>query len=421
MAVTVTDPHSPAPASPFDDMGRVRAEFPILSRQVRGKPLAYFDNAATTQKPESVIDAMSRFYREDNANVHRGVHYLSQRATDLYEEARHKINVFLGALVGCETIFTRGATEAINLVANSFGRAMVGPGDEILVSHMEHHSNIVPWQMLREATGAVLRVIPINDDGELMMDEYDRLLNEKTKIVAVTHVSNALGTVNPVPEICRKAREQGARVLVDGAQSAPHMPIDMQALGADFFVCAGHKMYGPTGVGVLYGRAEALDRMPPWQGGGDMILSVSFDKTVYARIPGKFEAGTPPIAEVIGLGAAVDFLTGLGMENVAAHEAVLLGRAARALRDVPGIRIIGNAREKAGVISFTMDCAHPHDIGQILDGEGVAVRAGHHCAQPVMQRFGVPATARASFGLYNTPEEVDRLAAALLKVRELFC
>ena len=420
MAVTVTDPHSPAPASPFDDMGRVRAEFPILSRQVRGKPLAYFDNAATTQKPESVIDAISRFYREDNANVHRGVHYLSQRATDLYEEARHKINVFLGALVGCETIFTRGATEAINLVANSFGRATLRPGDEILVSHMEHHSNIVPWQMLREATGAVLRVIPINDDGELMMDEYDRLLNERTKIVAVTHVSNALGTVNPVPEICRKAREQGARVLVDGAQSAPHMPIDMQALGADFFVCAGHKMYGPTGVGVLYGRAEALDRMPPWQGGGDMILSVSFDKTVYAHIPQKFEAGTPPVAEVIGLGAAVDYLCGLGVENVAAHEAALLAYATRAMKEVPGLKIIGNARRKAGVISFVMDCAHPHDIGQILDDNGVAVRAGHHCAQPVMHRYGVPATARASFGLYNTTEEIDALVRGLHKVREVF-
>lgn len=402
------------------DVERVRADFPILSRKVRGHDLAYLDNAATTQKPRTVIDAISRFYEQDNANVHRGVHYLSQRATDLYEEARHKVNRFMGATVGCETIFTRGATEAINLVANSFGRGLVGPGDEVLVSFMEHHSNIVPWQMLCEATGATLRVIPMSHDGELLLDEYDRLLNGNTKIVAVTHVSNALGTVNPVSEMCRKAHEQGARVLVDGAQSAPHIPIDMQALGADFFVCSGHKMYGPTGVGVLYGRAEVLDRMPPWQGGGDMILSVSFEKTVYARIPNKFEAGTPPIAEVIGLGAAVDYLNAIGMENVAAHERGLLGHALAALRDVPGVTVIGNARHRAGVVSFVMDCAHPHDIGQLLDAEGVAVRAGHHCAQPVMRHYGVPATARASFGLYNTRAEVDALVRGLHRVREMF-
>ncbi len=419
MAVSMNtkEPNGAPDAFPVE---RVRGDFPILTRRVRGNPLVYFDNAATTQKPESVIEAMSRFYREDNANVHRGVHYLSQRATDLYEAARHRVNAFLGANVGCETIFTRGATEAINLVAQSYGRAVVGPGDEVIVSHMEHHSNIVPWQMLCAEKGATLRVIPINDDGDLDMGEYARLLNGRTRIVSVVHVSNALGTVNPVPEICRLAHEAGARVLVDGAQSAPHIPIDMQALGADFFVVAGHKMYGPTGVGVLYGRAECLERMPPWQGGGDMILSVSFDKTVYAHIPQKFEAGTPPVAEVIGLGAAVDYLCGLGVENVAAHEAALLAYATRAMKEVPGLKIIGNARRKAGVISFVMDCAHPHDIGQILDDNGVAVRAGHHCAQPVMHRYGVPATARASFGLYNTTEEIDALVRGLHKVREVF-
>ncbi len=408
------------PPAPYD-VERVRGDFPILSRTVRnGKKLVYLDNAATSQKPQCVIDAISRYYSQDNANVHRGVHYLSQRATDLYEEARHKINGFLGTVVGCETIFTRGATEAINLVANGFGKGFVNAGDEVLISHMEHHSNIVPWQMLCEARGATLRVIPINDDGELIMEEFDRLLNGRTKMVAVTHVSNALGTVNPVAEICRKAREAGAKVLIDGAQSAPHMPIDMKAIGADFFVAAGHKMCGPTGVGVLYGRAELLDRMPPWQGGGDMILSVTFEKTVYAHIPARFEAGTPPIAEVIGLGEAADYLTKLGMDKVAAHEHDLMVYGTGQLKQVPGVTIIGNAKEKAGAISFTMDCAHPHDIGQLLDDEGVAIRAGHHCAQPVMQRYGLAATARASFGLYNTRAEIDALIAGLHRVREMF-
>ena len=419
MAVTAQK-HSTAPATPYD-VECVRRDFPILSRTVRnGKKLVYLDNAATSQKPQCVIDAISRYYSEDNANIHRGVHYLSQCATDLYEDARHKINGFLGTVVGCETIFTRGATEAINLVAHGFGKGFVNAGDEVLISHMEHHSNIVPWQMLCEARNATLRVIPINDDGELMMDEFDRLLNGRTKMVAVTHVSNALGTVNPVAEICRKAREAGARVLIDGAQSAPHMPIDMKAIGADFFVAAGHKMCGPTGVGVLYGRAELLDRMPPWQGGGDMILSVTFEKTTYAHIPARFEAGTPPIAEVIGLGAAADYLTKLGMDKVAAHEHSLMVYCTEQLKQVPGVTIIGNAKEKAGAISFTMDCAHPHDIGQILDDEGIAIRAGHHCAQPVMQRYGVAATARASFGLYNTRAEIDALVAGLYKVREMF-
>ena len=419
MAVTATK-HDTAPPAPYD-AERLRRDFPILSHPVRnGKKLVYLDNAATSQKPQCVIDAISRYYSRDNANVHRGVHHLSQRATDLYEEARQKINRFLGTVVGCETIFTRGATEAINLVAHGFGRGFVNAGDEVLISHMEHHSNIVPWQMLCEARGATLRVIPINDDGELIMEEFERLLNGRTKMVAVTHVSNALGTVNPVSEICRKAREAGAKVLIDGAQSAPHMPIDMKAIGADFFVAAGHKMYGPTGVGVLYGRAELLDRMPPWQGGGDMILSVTFEKTTYAHIPARFEAGTPPIAEVIGLGEAADYLTRLGMETVARHERDLMVYCTEQLRQVPGVTIIGNAKEKAGSVSFTMDCAHPHDIGQILDDEGVAIRAGHHCAQPVMQRYGLAATARASFGLYNTRAEIDALIAGLHKVREIF-
>ena len=422
MAVTAPKHGTPptAPTAPHD-VDRVRRDFPILSRTVRnGKPLVYLDNAATSQKPQCVIDAISRYYCESNANVHRGVHYLSQCATDLYEEARQKINHFLGTVVGCETIFTRGATEAINLVAHGFGKGFVNAGDEVLISHMEHHSNIVPWQMLCEARGATLRVIPINDDGELIMGEFDRLLNGRTKMVAVTHVSNALGTVNPVAEICRKAREAGAKVLIDGAQSAPHTPIDMKTIGADFFVAAWHKMYGPTGVGVLYGRAELLDRMPPWQGGGDMILSVTFEKTVYAHIPARFEAGTPPIAEVIGLGAAADYLTKLGMDKVARHEHDLMVYGTEQLKRVPGVTIIGNAKEKAGAISFTMDCAHPHDIGQILDDEGIAIRAGHHCAQPVMQRYGLAATARASFGLYNTRAEIDALVAGLFKVREMF-
>ena len=416
MAATAPQ-QTPAPY----DVERIRHDFPILSRTVRnGRKLVYLDNAATSQKPQCVIDAISHYYSNDNANVHRGVHYLSQCATDLYEDARHKINHFLGTVVGCETIFTRGATEAINLVAHGFGRGFVNAGDEVLISHMEHHSNIVPWQMLCEARGATLRVIPINDDGELIMEEFDRLLNGRTKMVAVTHVSNALGTVNPVAEICRKAREAGAKVLIDGAQSAPHMPIDMKAIGADFFVAAGHKMCGPTGVGVLYGRAELLDRMPPWQGGGDMILSVTFEKTVYAHIPARFEAGTPPIAEVIGLGEAADYLTKLGMDKVAQHEHDLMVYGTEQLKQVPGVTIIGNAKEKAGAISFTLDCAHPHDIGQILDDEGIAIRAGHHCAQPVMQRYGIAATARASFGLYNTRAEIDALVAGLYRVREMF-
>lgn len=417
MAVTVGKQQvNPLPL----DVARVREQFPILKTCVHGNPLVYLDNAATTQKPQCVIDALTRFYTHENANVHRGIHYLSQQATEHYEAARRRISAFLGASVNCEIVFTRGATEAINLVAHSFGRSWLNSGDEILISHMEHHSNIVPWQMLCEERGAKLRVIPINDAGELDMDAFDRLLNERTRLVAVTHVSNALGAVNPVRELCRKAREQGAASLVDGAQSAPHLPVDMRDLGADFFVCSGHKMYGPTGIGVLYGRASWLERMPPYQGGGDMILSVSFDKTVYADLPHKFEAGTPPIAGAIALGVAVAFLDELGMARIVAHEHDLLAYAANTLAAIDGLRIIGNARDKAGIVSFTLDGVHPHDVSQLLDQEGVAVRAGHHCAQPVMERYGLPATVRASLGVYNTREDIDALAAGLRHVRVLF-
>lgn len=411
---------TPVQSRPPFDSERVRAQFPILGAMVRGKPLVYLDNAATTQKPQCVIDAITRYYTQENANVHRGIHYLSQKATDRYEEARHKINAFLGTSVGCETIFTRGATEAINLVAHSFGRSWVNAGDEILISHMEHHSNIVPWQLLCEEREAKLRVVPINDAGELIMEEYDRLLNERTRLVAVTHVSNALGTVNPVRDICRKARDQGAASLVDGAQSAPHMPIDMHDIGADFFVCSGHKMYAPTGIGVLYGRAAWLEQMRPYQGGGDMILSVSFEKTVFAELPHKFEAGTPNIEGVIALGAAVEFLEKSGMENIAAYEHELLTHATESLSVIEGLHIIGTAGKKGGILSFIMDGVHPHDIGQLLDEEGIAIRTGHHCAEPTMKRYGIPATARASLALYNTREEIDALARALTRIRDMF-
>ncbi len=402
------------------DAGRIRKDFPILHTKVRGKPLVYLDNAATTQKPQAVIDAITRYYTAQNANVHRGVHHLSQTATCLYDDARQKIAAFLNASVECEIIFTRGTTESINLVAQSYGRKNIREGDEILISHMEHHSNIVPWQILCQQTGARLRVIPMDDDGNLLMEEFDRLLNPRTKLVSVVHVSNALGTVNPIKEISAKAHTLNVPVLVDGAQSTPHTRIDLKALGCDFFACSGHKMYGPTGIGILYGRAAMLEDMPPYQSGGDMILSVTLEKTIYGRLPSKFEAGTPNIEGAITLGAAVDYLNALGMENIQKHEQDLLHYATEAVKAVPGLHIMGNAREKAGVLAFTMDAAHPHDIGQILDEEGVAVRAGHHCAQPVMQRFGVPATTRASFGLYNTHEDVDALVAALHKVHKVF-
>ena len=402
------------------DVVAARRDFPILSRTVHGKPLVYLDNGATSQKPQVVIDTLSRYYREENANIHRGVHYLSEQATAAYEEAREKIQAFINAGHKEEIIFLRGTTEAINLVAQSYGRSFLKPGDEIVVSAMEHHSNIVPWQMLREQSGARLRVIPINHDGELVLDEYRRMLNDKTKLVSVTHVSNALGTVVPVAEIVSAAHERGIPVMLDGAQAVPHLKVDVQALGCDFYAFSGHKLFGPSGVGVLYGRRELLDRMPPYQGGGDMISLVTFEKTHYNVLPYKFEAGTPHIAGGIGLGAAVDYLRRLEWDKVAAHEQELLAYATEKLTAIDGLRIIGTAKHKAGVISFVFDKIHAHDVGTILDEEGVAVRAGHHCAMPVMQRFGVPATTRASFALYNTREEIDVLAGAILKALKVF-
>lgn len=402
------------------DVQAIRKDFPVLFRTVYDKPLIYLDNAATTHKPETVLDAMDRFYRSCNANVHRGVHRLSMDATALYDEARRTLHRFFGTAIGCEIIFTRGATESLNLIAQSYGGSVLREGDEVLLSWMEHHSNIVPWQMVCERTGAKLRPVPILDDGSLDMDAFRAMLSERVKIVAITHVSNALGTVNPVAEITRLAHDAGAVVVVDGAQAAPHLPVNLRELGVDFYVAAGHKMYGPTGIGILYGRADLLERMPPWQGGGDMILSVSFEKTVYAQPPQKFEAGTPPIAEAVGLAAAAEYLMRIGMPNIHQYEQHLLSVLTEKLGQIPGLRILGTAPEKTGVVSFVMDCAHSHDIGQILDGEGVAVRAGHHCAQPVMQRFGVPATTRASLGLYNTEAEFDTLVKALHKVRRMF-
>jgi cysteine desulfurase/selenocysteine lyase len=404
---------------PLDPV-RAREDFPILSIRPHGKRLIYLDNAATTQKPRQVIDAIRHYYEQENANVHRGVHHLSERATEAYEAARKKVQRFFNIPLSCEVVFTRGATESINLVAQSYGRAFLREGDEIVLTRMEHHSNIVPWQMVCQEKGARIRVAPMNERGELLMDDFARLLNERTRLVSVVHVSNALGTVNPVRDIIRLAHERRIPVLLDGAQSAPHMPVDVQELGCDFFVCSGHKMYGPTGIGVLYGRGEWLDRMPPWQGGGDMIMSVTFEKTTYNTAPYKFEAGTPNIAGAVGLGAAVDYLSALGMDRVAAHEQDLLEHGTRLLGDIPGLRLIGTAARKAGVLSFVMDMAHPHDIGQILDEEGIAIRAGHHCAQPVMDFYGVPATARASLGVYTTREDLDALANGIRAVKEMF-
>lgn len=398
----------------------IRAEFPILARSVRGRPLVYLDNAATTQKPASVIDSCANYYRDTNANVHRGVHRLSELATGAFESSRHRVRDFIGARESREVIFVRGATEAINLVASSFGALRVKRGDEIVVTTLEHHSNIVPWQILCERTGATLRVAPINDRGELILDELWKLVTTRTKLIALTHVSNALGTVNPVKDIIRAAHDQGVAVLVDGAQAVPHLPVRVQDLDSDFFVFSSHKMYGPMGVGVLHGKAEHLEAMPPYQSGGDMISSVTFEKTTYNRIPHKFEAGTPDVAGVIGLGRAVEFLERVGVERIGEHEKKLLDYATGRIGEVEGIRLIGTASEKAAVLSFTMGDVHPHDIGTILDEEGIAVRTGHHCAQPVMQRFGVPATVRASFGVYNTTGEVDALARGLEKVFEVF-
>jgi cysteine desulfurase/selenocysteine lyase len=407
-------------AAPHYDVARIRADFPILAREVYGKPLVYLDNAATTQKPRVVIDAIRRFYEETNANIHRGLHFLSERATEQYESVRSKVRDFLGAGDDREIVFTRGTTEAINLVAASWGRWQLRPGDEIVLSAMEHHSNIVPWQLVCEATGAKIRVIPMDDSGELQLEQYEKLLGPRTKLVAITHVSNALGTVNPVEKIVAAAKAVGARVLVDGAQAVPHLPVNVQALGCDFYAFSGHKLFGPTGVGVLWGRAELLDAMPPYQGGGEMIRTVTFERSTWNHIPHKFEAGTPPIAEVIGLGAAIDYVEQVGREAISQHEHGLLARAIQGLSAVPGVRIVGTAKHKAAVVSFVLDGIHPHDVGTILDREGIAIRAGHHCAQPLMQRLGLVATARASFALYNTVEEADALVAGVAKVIEVF-
>lgn len=402
-----------------DQVKRVRADFPALAQCVHAKPLAYLDNAATTQKPAAVIEAISRYYRQDNANVHRGVHTLSERATAAYEGARERIRAYINAESTRELVFLRGTTEAINLVAQSYARPRVGSEDEILITEMEHHSNIVPWQMVRDQTGCTLRVVPINDSGELDMAAFERLLGRRTALLAVGHVSNALGTVNPVGELIERAHDLGVPVLVDGAQALPHMPVDVQALGADFYAFSGHKMFGPTGIGVLYAREALLGEMPPYQGGGDMIKMVRFEETLYSDLPYKFEAGTPNIAGAVGLGAAVDYLQALGMERVRVYERELLAYAEARLAQIEGLRIIGTASDKAAVVSFVLDGVHPHDLGTILDHAGVAIRTGHHCAMPVMERFGVPATARASFAFYNIREEVDALVAALSDARNL--
>jgi len=402
------------------DVEEVRRDFPILGEKVRGKPLVYLDSAATTQKPRVVIERLDRYYRTENANIHRGIHFLSERATEAYEEARATVARFLGAADAREIVFVRGTTEAINLVAQSYGRKFIGEGDEIIVSAMEHHSNIVPWQILREQVGADLRVIPMNNHGELLVDEYERLFSDQTKLVAVTHVSNALGTINPVGEIIQIAHRRGVPVMVDGAQAVPHLRVDVREIDCDFYAFSGHKLYGPTGVGVLYGKASLLDAMPPYQGGGDMISSVTFEKTLYNVLPYKFEAGTPNIAGAIGLGAAIDYLSKVRLDLVAAHERELLAYATEAVSAIKGVRIIGTAREKAAVLSFVLDGVHAHDVGTILDQDGIAIRAGHHCAMPVMERFGVPATARASLALYNQREEVDALVGAIEKVKRVF-
>jgi len=402
------------------DVEKVRKDFPVLSMEVNGKPLVYLDNGASSQVPQSVIDRTSKYLAEEHSNIHRGVHYLSQHATTAYEAAREKVKRFINAPDANCCIFVRGTTEGINLVAHSYGKGFINEGDEIIVSQMEHHSNIVPWQMVAEDRGATIRVIPMNERGELIIDEYENLLNERTKMVAVTHVSNSLGTVNPLKEMIATAHKFGVPVCVDGAQSVPHFPVDVQDLDADFFVFSGHKMFGPTGSGVMYGKREWLDKMPPYQTGGSQIRIVSFEKTTYAPLPAKFEAGTPAIAAGIGLGAAIDYINAIDFEAAAAYEHELLEYATERLADIPGVRIIGTAAEKASVLSFTIDDIHPHDIGTILDQQGIAVRAGHHCAQPVMQFFDVPATARASFAFYNTREEVDKLADAVQKVIEVF-
>ena len=404
---------------PFE-IEKVLQDFPALGLSVHGKPLVYLDNAASTQKPLSVLDAADRCYREYYSNVHRGVHYLSQKATQAYEEARIKVQGFVGAARPEEIVFVRGATEGINLVASTFGRSRVKPGDEVLVTEMEHHSNIVPWQMLCDDVGATLRVAPIDDRGEVILEEYEKLLNERTRLAAITYISNALGTINPVQEMIEMAHTQEVPVLVDGAQAAPHKVVDVQALDCEFFVFSGHKMFGPTGIGALYGKLDLLSAMPPYQGGGEMIRSVTFAKTEYAEPPARFEAGTPNIVGAIAMGAAVDYLQGIGLEAISRYESGLLDYATEALSVVPGVRLVGTAPNRASVVSFVIDGVHPHDVGTILDREGIAVRAGHHCAQPVMEHFGVPATVRASLALYNQRREVDRLVSGVAKVKEIF-
>ena len=407
-------------AIPTLDVERLREDFPILAQRVRGKPLVYLDNAATSQKPRAVIDAVSRFYGSENANIHRGVHYLSERATVAYDGVRERVARFLNAASPREIVFTRGTTEGINLVAQSWGRSTLKAGDEILITGMEHHSNIVPWQLVAAQTGATVRAVPITDTGELDLKAFDRLLTDRTRLLAVVHLSNALGTINPVRWMISHARERGIVTLVDGAQSAPHLPVDVQALDCDFYAFSGHKIFGPTGIGALYGRASLLEAMPPWQGGGDMIETVTLEQSTWAPPPARFEAGTPPIAQVIGLGAALEYVEAVGRPAIGAWEEELLAYATERVGELDGVRIIGTAREKASVLSFVVEGVHPHDVGAVLDDEGVAIRTGHHCAQPVMHRFGVPATVRASFAFYNTRAEVDALVRGLLRVRSVF-
>ncbi len=404
----------------LDRLDKIRADFPILGMQVSGKPLAYLDNAASSQMPQAVIDRIVKYQSQEHSNIHRAVHYLSELATREYEAARVNVQNFINAKESREIIFTRGTTEAINLVMHGYGRAFISEGDEIILSALEHHANIVPWQMLAQEKGAVLRVIPMNDDGELLIDEFEALFNEKTKFLALSHVSNALGTINPVKSMTAFAHRHGVPVMLDGAQAAPHQSLDVQDLDCDFYAFSGHKMCGPTGIGVLYGKAHMLEKMQPYQGGGDMILSVTFKKTVYNVIPAKFEAGTPPIMAAIGLGAAIDYLNGVGLANIEAYEKYLLDYATGRVSGLDGVRIIGTARSKAAVISFEIDGVHPHDVGTILNGDGIAIRTGHHCAQPVMDRFNVPATARASFAFYNTKQEIDKLVEGICRVKELF-
>jgi cysteine desulfurase / selenocysteine lyase len=420
---TVTTPHAAGGASaavePLD-VARIREDFPVLNQTVNGRPLVYLDNAATSQKPRAVMDRMYEYYTRENSTVRRGVHYLSERSTFAHDQARLKVANLLNAGDTRQIVFTRGTTEAINLVASGFEHAILGEGDEVLITQMEHHANIVPWQLACQRTGATLRVVPIDERGELVLDELERLLTPRTKILGVTHVSNALGTVNPIRRIVEMAHANDVPVLVDGAQGVPHTTVDVQELGADFYAFSGHKIFGPTGIGVLYGTAEWLDRLPPYQGGGDMILSVTFEKTIYNSIPHKFEAGTPAIADTIGLGVAIDYVTGIGLDRIGAWERELLDYATERVSAIPGLRIIGTAREKASVLSFSLEQVHPHDIGTVLDQEGIAIRVGHHCAQPVMQCFNVPATARASFAFYNTREDVDALVRGIEKCIEVF-